>query len=167
MKKQELAREFEKWAIDKYGVRIKETDIKWWEERQEIWNACYELMNSKIEEYNKIISDLECSLMDNIEVARCIEERLDKVKDIIKRHTWKDSSACIQIVDELEELLKENQDCDCSFCQEDRGKPKETTCHADPNCKYCGRCDKEESAQGLLDDDDPRVWEDWNKKGEE
>jgi hypothetical protein len=50
-------------------------------------------------------------------------------------------------------------------------KPKQpdpnTTCHADPNCKYCGCCDKDESAQGLLDDDDPRVWEEWNKKHKE
>jgi len=35
-----INKDFEKWAIEKYGVRIKETDIKWWEERQEIWNAC-------------------------------------------------------------------------------------------------------------------------------
>lgn len=49
MSKQELAREFEKWAVNKYGVRIKETDIKWWEERQEIWNACAELMSDELE----------------------------------------------------------------------------------------------------------------------
>ena len=47
------SREFENWAINKYGIRIKETDIKWWEERQEIWNACAEMMRGKASELEK------------------------------------------------------------------------------------------------------------------
>jgi len=62
MNKQELAREFEKWAIDKYGVRIKETDIKWWEERQEIWNACAELMSDELSKSNARIEELEAEM---------------------------------------------------------------------------------------------------------
>lgn len=130
-----------------------------------------------------------CEMMENKDAFRCpecgeymvketsaniIQDLQQKLLEAIEKIKGQDS--CLRKFMEnsdnkypllTEKLLEVKQFLGGVNIKPQETKEPNTTCHADPNCKYCGCCDKDESAQGLLDDDDPRVWEEWNKKEDE
>ena len=117
---------FEKWAIEKYGVRIKETDIKWWKEREEIWNACKEHYEHQVRELEREIEQfvssqkagisVQCDLIKERDRARAEVEQLKgeviKLGARIVEGNFK-TSDLQQRLDKAVEIIKYYADQDC------------------------------------------------------